>query len=111
MRFTSVILKVNLQTMFPMKSTLIHSRDLFSKEAKTEKSSQQRFASPFWVMVRKEVGDHIRSWRLIVMLILIVLTFLGTMSISLGNIRSAVGNLQEIGRASCRERVEIWRGD
>lgn len=78
-----------------MKSTLIHSRDLFSKEAKTEKSSQQRFASPFWVMVRKEVGDHIRSWRLIVMLILIVLTFLGTMSISLGNIRSAVGNLQD----------------
>src|SRR5690606_36737667 len=95
MRFTSVILKVNLQTMFPMKSTLIHSRHLFSNVARTDKSTQQSFASPFWVIVRKEVGDHIRSWPLIVMLILIVVAFLGTVSISLGSIRSAVGFVQD----------------
>src|SRR5690606_4217643 len=79
----------------PMKSPSIYFKDLFSKEAKAERSSQQQMTSPFWVIVRKEVGDHIRSWRFIVMLILIVLTCLGTMSVSLSNIRDAVGNVQD----------------
>jgi len=46
-------------------------------------------------MVRKEVGDHVRSWRFIVMLVLIFLTFFGTMYVSLANIKQAVGNLQD----------------
>src|SRR5690606_39168881 len=79
----------------PMKSPSIYFKDLFSKEANAERSSQQQMTSPFWVMVRKEVGDHIRSWRFSVMLILIVLTFLGSMSVSLSNIRDALGNLQD----------------
>ncbi|MCO5235044.1 MAG: ABC transporter permease [Chitinophagaceae bacterium] len=46
-------------------------------------------------MVRKETGDHIRSWRFIVMLLLIVLTFLGSMSVSVSNIGKAVSNLRD----------------
>ncbi|SHL35869.1 ABC-2 type transport system permease protein [Chitinophaga jiangningensis] len=46
--------------------------------------------TPFRTMVRKEVGDHIRSWRFITMLLLIVLTFVGAMYISLANIRKVV---------------------
>lgn len=46
----------------------------------------------FGVMVRKEVADHIRSWRFIVMLVLVLLTFAGSMYVSLSNIRDVVAN-------------------
>jgi ABC-2 type transport system permease protein len=58
-------------------------------------SRQHAPASPFQVMVRKEVGDHIRSWRFIIMLVLILLTFIGAMYVSLSNIRKAVTNLND----------------
>ncbi len=46
-------------------------------------------------MVRKEVADHIRSWRFIVMMLLVLLTFAGAMYVSLGNIRTAVNNVKD----------------
>jgi ABC-2 type transport system permease protein len=46
-------------------------------------------------MVRKEVADHVRSWRFIIMVGLILLTFLGAMYVSLKNISSAVANEQD----------------
>lgn len=52
----------------------------------------QTIPSPFKVMVRKEMGDHIRSWRFIVLIGLIILTFIASMYVSLGNIRSAMSN-------------------
>lgn len=48
--------------------------------------------NPFSVMVRKEVADHIRSWRFIVMMILVLLTFAGSMYVSMSNIRDVVSN-------------------
>lgn len=49
----------------------------------------------FRVVVNKEVADHIRSWRLILLLALLVLTFLGALYVSLSNIRSVVSNAQD----------------
>lgn|SRR5690606_19154401 len=77
-----------------MKSPSIYLKDLFSSEASPNRRGE-RPRPPFWVMVRKEVGDHVRSWRFIVMLVLIFLTFFGTMYVSLANIKQAVGNLQD----------------
>jgi len=51
--------------------------------------------SPFGVMVRKEIGGHIRSWRFIVLLLLIVLTFWGAMYVSMSNIRAAVSGIND----------------
>lgn len=51
--------------------------------------------SPFGVMVRKEIAGHIRSWRFIVLLLLLLLTFWGSMYISLSNIRTAVANAKD----------------
>lgn len=51
--------------------------------------------TPFWVMVQKEIADHIRSWRFIVLLSLVALTFFGSMYGSLSNIRSAVNNVKD----------------
>ena len=73
---------------------LAYFRGLFSKEVKPN-SSPLSAPSPFSVMVRKEVADHVRSWRFIIMVVLIILTFLGAMYVSLKNISAAVANEQD----------------
>lgn len=55
----------------------------------------QPLSSPFNVMVHKEMADHIRSWRFIVLMGLIILTFVASMYVSLGNIRSAMSNVND----------------
>lgn len=55
----------------------------------------QSLSGPFSVMVHKEMADHIRSWRFIVLIGLIILTFVASMYVSLGNIRSAVSNAND----------------
>lgn len=77
-----------------MESPLVYFKGLFSKEI-THKGKQQEAMSPFRVMVRKEAGDHIRSWRFIVMLMLIALTFVGSLYVSLNNIGKAVANIKD----------------
>ena len=76
-----------------MENPAVSFKSLFSKEV--EHRSSLRPASPFAVMVHKEVADHVRSWRFIIMAGLIVLTFLGSMYVSLSNISIAVGNLND----------------
>lgn len=58
-------------------------------------SIQKNAFSPFGVIVRKETGDQIRSWRFIVMLILIFLTFFGSLYVSLNNLKSAISNVRD----------------
>jgi len=50
---------------------------------------------PFGVMMKKEMADHIRSWRFVVLMALIFLTFVASMYVSLGNIRSATNNAND----------------
>lgn len=78
-----------------MESLPVYFKDLFSKEIMHNNQVQQQTESPFWVMARKETGDHIRSWRFIVMLLLIMLTFFGALYVSLNNISKAIGNMKD----------------
>ncbi|GAB4250132.1 MAG: ABC transporter permease [Ekhidna sp.] len=55
------------------------------------------FLRAFWVMVRKEISGHIRSWRFIVLLVLILLTFWGSLLVSMSNLRSIVSNANDPG--------------
>jgi ABC-2 type transport system permease protein len=41
---------------------------------------------PFWVIVGKEMSDHVRSWRFIILLSLILLTCFGSLYTALNNI-------------------------
>lgn len=77
-----------------MESLAAYFKGLSSKSLKSSNPSAHSLPvrPPFSVMVRKEVADHIRSWRFIVLLAIIVLTFLGAMYVSLSNIRNAVAN-------------------
>ena len=54
-----------------------------------------RKSNLFGVVLHKEMADHIRSWRFIVLIGLIILTFIGSMYVSLGNIRSAISNTKD----------------
>src|SRR5690606_14862935 len=49
-----------------------------------------RVVHPFWVIVDKEVSDHVRSWRFIVLLFLILLTCFGSLYTSLSSIGETV---------------------
>ena len=59
-----------------------------------EKSKRQKRKSqvihPFRVLVQKEVSDQVRSWRFIILLVIIGLTCLGSLYTSLSNIGNAV---------------------
>jgi ABC-2 type transport system permease protein len=58
---------------------------------KESKRSVTMPADPFWVMVRKEISDHVRSWRFIILVILIAMT-------CLGSLYTAVGQMAEMAR-------------
>lgn len=45
---------------------------------------------PFWNMVHKEIADHARSWRFIILLAIVALTCLGSLYTSLSNITEAI---------------------
>jgi ABC-2 type transport system permease protein len=70
-------------------------KNLVASFKKTSKKSHSSPVHPFWVMVRKEIAGHIHSWRFIVLLILIVLTFWGAMYVSMNNIRAVVSNAED----------------
>src|SRR5690606_31679625 len=45
---------------------------------------------PFWVLVQKEVADHMRSWRYVIMLAIIMLTCLASLYTAMMSIRDVV---------------------
>ena len=46
--------------------------------------------NPFWVIVRKEVTDHVKSWRFIILIAIIALTCMGSLYTALTNIGAAI---------------------
>lgn len=47
-------------------------------------------SDPFFVIVNKEIADHVRSWRIIILFFIIALTCLGSVTTALANISEAV---------------------
>ncbi|MBO8163359.1 MAG: ABC transporter permease [Brevibacillus sp.] len=45
---------------------------------------------PFWVIVQKEVADHVHSWRFNILLLLMMLTCIGSLYTAMMSIRDAV---------------------
>jgi len=45
---------------------------------------------PFWIIVYKEISDHVRSWRFIILIAILALTCFGSMYTALANIGKAV---------------------
>jgi ABC-2 type transport system permease protein len=63
--------------------------NIFSRNA--DKITTQTAASgPFWVMVGKEIRDHVLSWRFIILLALILFTCLGSLYTSITNLAKSI---------------------
>ena len=73
-----------------MKTTSIKS-NLY----KNADRSSEANVSPFWVLVRKEIADHIQSWRFIILVSIILLTCFGSVYVSLTSIGDALKELKE----------------
>lgn len=52
--------------------------------------TDQKVHSPFWTIVRKEIADHVRSLRFIILVSIIVLTCAGSLYTALTNIAAAI---------------------
>ncbi|WGQ10168.1 ABC transporter permease subunit [Pedobacter gandavensis] len=79
-----------------MKSQPLSLNHFIQNKIDTSKVSKRiRGSNPFRIVLHKEMADHIRSWRFIVLIVLIALTFIGSMYVSLGNIRSTISNTND----------------
>jgi ABC-2 type transport system permease protein len=65
----------------------LRNSDIEEKSADTSKG-----IDPFWVIVQKEMGDHVRSWRYIILLAIIALTCLASLYTASQTIRDVVSN-------------------
>lgn len=72
----------------PGLSKLVH---FFQQKRKNllQKNSK-RVIHPFWVMVQKEISDHVTSWRFIILIGIIALTCMGSLYTAVTNIGNAV---------------------
>ena len=55
-----------------------------------ESERNEKTIHPFWVIVNKEISDHLRSWRFIILIFIIVLTCMGSLYTALTNISDSV---------------------
>ncbi len=73
---------------------------------------------PFWVMVNKEVRDHVRSWRFIILLFLILVTCFGSLYTSVTNLPKSIKandpegtylflRLFDLFRSSCLHKIKL----
>lgn len=74
-----------IQYFFELLSTKINRFVLYFKNLKWLRKAD-RIDHPFWVIVYKEISDHVRSWRFIILIAVIALTCLGSMYTALTNI-------------------------
>lgn len=55
-----------------------------------QKPSEQVSLKPFWAMVAKDISDHLRSWRSIILFAIIVLTCVGSLYTSISEISESM---------------------
>jgi ABC-2 type transport system permease protein len=55
-----------------------------------QKERKPRIPSPFWVIVQKEIADHIHSWRLIILVAIITLACAGSLITGLMHFKDTI---------------------
>ena len=63
-----------------------------NKRPVNKMEKERRSLRPFWAMVHKEIADHTRSWRFIILLAIVALTCLGSLYTSLSNFTEAISS-------------------
>lgn len=68
----------------------ILSRFFGRRDVLSRPNTYEEVMHPFWVIVSKEISDHVKSWRFNILFAIIVLTCLGSLYTALSNISEAV---------------------
>jgi ABC-2 type transport system permease protein len=63
---------------------------IISSGERDKRKEENRVLHPFVVILNKEISDHVRSWRFIILIIIISLTCLGSMYTALAGFGNAV---------------------
>lgn len=84
-KIQSIINRINISRL----TGLLKLR--FLQKNQNLKKSDNHIIGPFWVMVQKEITDHVRSRRFIILLAIIILTCVGSLYTSLTNITKSIG--------------------
>lgn len=79
-----------------MMNSLTNKLEAIRQKRKHKRHDQLQH--PFWTIVQKEIGDHVRSWRFIILLALIGLTCLGSLYTATMTIRE-VGVLDDVDKS------------
>lgn len=61
-----------------------------TKRTVAKRETKQSIPSPFWVIVQKEIADHIHSWRLIILVAILTLACAGSLITALMHFKDAV---------------------
>ena len=59
---------------------------------KSSSKGDEKRRHPFWVLVQKEVADHLHSWRFQILLLLLMLTCIGSLYTAMMSIRDAASS-------------------
>ncbi|MGS2740791.1 ABC transporter permease [Sinomicrobium sp. M5D2P17] len=78
--------------------TYVKRIPLLQKRTGKKRTKQKQSLHPFWAIVQKEVSDHIRSWRFIILLAMITLTCFGSLYIAVNNLPEALANAKDPNR-------------
>lgn len=73
-------------------SKLAHYRQLFLHKLSQQ---EEKAVPPFWVLVQKELADHIRSWRVILLVMLLALTCFASLYTALSAIHDVASELTD----------------
>ncbi|WP_370636366.1 ABC transporter permease [Cohnella sp. CFH 77786] len=60
------------------------------RRTESEAAETVRPTPPFWVMVHKEFGDHIRSWRFVILLAIVTLACIGSIYTAVTALKAGV---------------------
>ena len=84
-----------------MNMNLASIREKIIPKRNEETSVERRNPSAFFVLVRKEFTDYIRSWRIIILLAIIMLACFGSLYTAMTTISDAIDNseAEELGRS------------
>ena len=64
--------------------------DMAELKEKKEAKGMSKVNHPFWVIVHKEITDHVKSWRFLILIGIIALTCMGSLYTALTNIGAAI---------------------
>ena len=64
--------------------------DIYNHYLRKEAKGMSKVNHPFWVIVHKEISDHVKSWRFLILIGIIALTCMGSLYTALTNIGAAI---------------------